>query len=161
LVRDGTFWTAVNSNFLDVGVLEWCKLLADPKDPHCYAKIVADVMLFENDLFTLLRVTPEDWRRYREAVRAYRDKFIAHLDSKLVMRIPKLDLAVKSVSFYHSYVVKTEGNAEVLLGMPPDPRQFYQACRRDAAVGYAMRAERQSNVRLERPGGMRERRNRE
>jgi len=51
-------------------------------------------------------------------MREYRDKFIAHLDLELVMNIPKLDLARKSVEFYHAYVVANETQPADLSGWP-------------------------------------------
>ena len=40
LVRDSDFWRTVNRNFLDVAVLEWCKLLGDEKARHYWRKTV-------------------------------------------------------------------------------------------------------------------------
>ena len=33
------FWTQVSANFLDISVLEWCKLLGDEKDKHFCATL--------------------------------------------------------------------------------------------------------------------------
>jgi hypothetical protein len=33
------FWTQVSANFLDISVLEWCKLLGDEKDKHFWVTL--------------------------------------------------------------------------------------------------------------------------
>ena len=136
LVRDGPFWTAAVNNFLDIGVLEWCKLFGDQKDPHFWGKIVADQNGFEAGLYSELKVTDSEFVRFRDGMRAYRNRFVAHLDSELTMRIPQLDLAVHSTSYYHSAIV-AEAGAEVLTGMPLDANDFYRACSRVARDVYA------------------------
>jgi hypothetical protein len=34
------FWTQISANFLEIAVLEWCKLLGDEKDKHFWRNIV-------------------------------------------------------------------------------------------------------------------------
>ena len=35
------YWKTVTSNCLDVCILEWCKLFADPRDPHHWRNVVS------------------------------------------------------------------------------------------------------------------------
>ena len=37
-----SFWRQANANFLDVSVLEWCKLFGEPKGEHGWRLIVTD-----------------------------------------------------------------------------------------------------------------------
>src|ERR1700722_13640452 len=73
------FWSQVSSNFLDIAVLEWCKLLGDDRDKHFWRNVVADPAAFEANLL----VKPENegirLRGLRQKDAWYRDKFVAHL----------------------------------------------------------------------------------
>jgi hypothetical protein len=48
------FWAQVSSNFLDIAVLEWCKLMGDDKDKHFWRNVVADPAAFEASLLVNL-----------------------------------------------------------------------------------------------------------
>ncbi len=37
------FWRAANNNFIDMCVLEWCKLFADMQGKHHWSKIVTSI----------------------------------------------------------------------------------------------------------------------
>jgi hypothetical protein len=38
----GNFWRVVIGNFIEICVLEWRKLFADPKGKHHWSKIISD-----------------------------------------------------------------------------------------------------------------------
>jgi len=113
-----SFWRTVNGNFIDVCVLEWCKLIGDAKGQHCWERIVSDKANFKSELLKHLTVSECEFEEFRLKMREYRDKFIAHLDSDREMKIPALDLARKSVEFYHAYVVANEAQLGDLSGWP-------------------------------------------
>ena len=72
-------------------------------------------------------------------MREYRDKFIAHLDSELVMNIPTLDLARKSVEFYHAYIVANEAQSGDLSGLPDTTNKLqggYKKAKEEAEIVY-------------------------
>ena len=106
-----SFWRQANANFIDVCVLEWCKLLGDRKAEHHWSRIVRDTAEFEAGLLQRLGVNAVAFQAQIDAMRRYRDKFVAHLDSLPVMDIPVLDAAQASVWFYHGYVAAHEVEA--------------------------------------------------
>lgn len=110
----------VSNNALDAVVLEWCKLFADSNDKHHWSRIVGKSDDFWSALVKNLGVTKDAFDDYEAAMRRYRDKFVAHLDSDEVMDIPDFDLAERSVAFYHSHLVskEVEDTAMVLKGLP-------------------------------------------
>jgi hypothetical protein len=112
------FWRVVNGNFIDTCVLEWCKLLGDAKGQHCWERVVSDKAKFKADLLKYLNVSDAEFEDFRLKMREYRDKFVAHLDSDLIMNIPTLDLARRSVEFYHAHVVANEAQNNDLGGLP-------------------------------------------
>ena len=124
-----SFWRIVNGNFIDVCVLEWCKLMGDAKGQHCWERVVSDKAKFKAELFKHLNVSESQFEKFRLEMREYRDKFLAHLDSELVMNIPMLDLARKSVEFYHAYVVANEAQSGDLSGLPDTTNKLQAATR--------------------------------
>jgi hypothetical protein len=135
------FWMTLSNNALDAVVLEWCKLFADPNDKHHWSKIVSKPDDFRSELLKHLEVTKGDFDAYQTAMRRYRDKFVAHLDSDEVMDIPDFDLAERSVAFYHSHLVSKEvaDAAMVFKGLPPSPAAlatYYKDELRTATIIY-------------------------
>jgi len=69
----------VNGNFLDICVLEWCKLFGDPCGKHYWGKIISDRMGFFQGLLNELKMSESEFNAYVTEMRAYRDKYVAHL----------------------------------------------------------------------------------
>lgn len=109
--------TAYN-NFLDICVLAWCKLFGDKKGEHYWGAIVTDTINFEKELLQHLGVDTAAFEAYRLEVRAYRDKFVAHLDSELRADIPSLDLAWRAVEFYYDFLCIHEAAPGDLAYLP-------------------------------------------
>jgi len=84
--RDGApvfkeqFWITANSNFLDIGVPEWCKLFGDVRGKHYWGKVITTVAGFFYGLLKSLRMTADQLELYVKEMRIYRDSFVAHLD---------------------------------------------------------------------------------
>ncbi|WP_136524546.1 hypothetical protein [Geomonas ferrireducens] len=53
----GQFGRNVNSNFLDIAVLEWCKLFADTRGKHFWRKAISGDVSFQNSLLAELGLT--------------------------------------------------------------------------------------------------------
>jgi hypothetical protein len=134
-----SFWRIVNGNFIDACVLEWCKLLGDAKGQHSWERVVSDKVKFKADLLRRLDVSDAQFEEFRLEMREYRDRFIAHLDSERVMNIPTLDLARKSVEFYHAYVVANEiqyGDLGGLSDTAEELQRGYKDCEKEAEIVY-------------------------
>jgi hypothetical protein len=99
------FWREAHVNFLDICVLEWCKLFADRKSEHHWRRVIDDHGRFEADLYATLSVTVDEFAKLIEKAKHYRDKFVAHLDEERTMHPPKLDLPKKSVVFLYGRLV--------------------------------------------------------
>ncbi len=113
-----TFWRAVSGNFIDICVLEWCKLFADPKGKHHWKNVLADPDSFRATLFQHLGTDEHQFAKETEIMLRYRDKFIAHLDSDRIMNIPALENPKKAVWFYYGYLLRNE--AVNSAGLPID-----------------------------------------
>jgi hypothetical protein len=135
--RAANFWRIVGGNFIDLCVLEWCKLLAEPKGKHHWSGIVSDAVGFKNALLQDMGIDDAMFEREIAVMRQYRDKFLAHLDSDYTMNIPTLDKAKQAVWFYHAYVVQHEAKPGDLSGLPLALDPDYEECEAEAGTVYS------------------------
>jgi hypothetical protein len=127
LLRTEEFWKRANGNFLDIAVLEWCKLFAEPKGAHGWRKILSDPTAFEVALLAKLGISHSDLDDYCVEMRTYRDKFVAHLDDNGNANYPTLDLAIGSTKFLYSYLLSTEDKGGYFVGLPCNPEMTYRS----------------------------------
>jgi hypothetical protein len=126
LRNSSDFWTRTNANFVDMAVLEWCKLLTDRDDKHHWRNIVTDPEAFKAKLLARLKMTPAALLNLVKCMSYYRNKFVAHLDSDEVMNIPELSKALEAVNFYHEHVVTEEASAVDLGRLVDTAEKFAQ-----------------------------------
>ncbi len=137
------FGATVNGNMLDIAILEWCKLFADRKALHHWQRVIRDDIEQQRFLGELLRnasTNKNDWKRYLDSMRIYRDKFVAHLDDLSVMQIPSLEIALKCVLFLYSYI-RANCPASMFAmpqcaNLPEDLSVYYEGCRDEARGAY-------------------------
>jgi hypothetical protein len=119
--KHASFWRQASANFLDIAVLDWCKLFADWSGEHYWPKVVSDPGAFEAALLRHLGKTAAEHKQLCDAMWKYRSQFVAHLDDKKVMDIPVLDVAWSAVQFLHGHVVSREGAATDFTGHAANP----------------------------------------
>jgi hypothetical protein len=107
------FWREAHVNFLDICILDWCKLFADRKGEHHWRRVIDDHNGFKAGLCATLNVSLDEFDQLIEMTKHYRDKFVAHLDQARKMRPPELDLSEKSIVFLYR-CVDHDGAAELL-----------------------------------------------
>jgi hypothetical protein len=134
---EGGFWSQVNGNFLDMCVLEWCKLFADKKGKHHWGNVVTDRAAFKAQLLRHVGLDDEAFQREIDSMRDYRDKFVAHLDEERCGRYPSLDLPKKAVWFYYAHVVNHQAKPGDLAGLQVDLDAGYMDCEDEARTVYA------------------------
>ena len=121
--KTASFWRQASSNFIDMCVLEWCKMFADRNAVHHWRKTVFNPVQFEADLLAYLNLTAAEFLKHLGEIRFYRDKFVAHLDDHNEMNVPMLNLLQQSVWFYHAHIVTNEVEPGDLAGIPTDTPQ--------------------------------------
>jgi hypothetical protein len=104
----GDFWISADGNFVDMAVLEWCKVLGDDRAEHGWRKILTEPHRFFAALPSDLAMDAAEWAGLVAEVRWYRDKFLAHLDSDLVMDVPVLDKALQAAGRYYRWTLDNE-----------------------------------------------------
>lgn len=115
---EANFWITTSGNCIDICVLEWCKLFADQKGKHYWGKVVTDPLSFQAALLRRMGLDEATYQEQLDAVRHYRDKFVAHLDDEKRLTPPWLDGAKAAVWFYHAHVVQKEAKEGELIGLP-------------------------------------------
>jgi hypothetical protein len=134
----GNFWVTTDGNFLDMAVLEWCKLFGDRKAHQFWGAVVSDAVAFEAALLLAVDQTPDEFAQQAQVARAYRDKFLAHLDSELVMRPPMLDPMWDAVRFLYRHILQHEMTTAEATRVNLDIDDYYAECFAEAKAVYAV-----------------------
>lgn len=134
--ESANFFRVANSNFLDILVIEWCKLFADKKGKHYWPNVIIDKAGFKAELLKVLEIDEAAFEQVIEIMRHYRDKFLAHLDSEETMNIPALDIPKKAAWFYYAYLVANEAVDEEFLGLDADLDLLYRRMEMEAQAAY-------------------------
>jgi len=108
------FWIAAHNNFLDVGILEWCKLFAESTGKHYWAQSISDHPAFLVELVQATGKSDSEFSEYRDGLRRYRNRFLAHLDEDNVYRLPRMTAAVSSTKLLLTWLVEKEDNCDAL-----------------------------------------------
>jgi hypothetical protein len=122
----GAFWREAHGNFIDICVLDWCKLFADPKGKHHWRRVIDEPDRFKADLCATLGVTVAEFATLITQVRRYRDSFVAHLDNERMMRLPTLELPKRSIAFLHERLPQEARSYEDWEGLPTTAEQLDQ-----------------------------------
>jgi len=131
------FWINVNGNFMDICVLEWCKLFADEKrGKHYWGKVITDRASFFDRLMKILGMTRDEFAAYIDEMRSYRDKFVAHLDLNERMQIPKLLVAQQRASYLYDYMRTYEDEGGLFTDAPDTASSFYNRFLKEGKLVY-------------------------
>ena len=126
LRKNSQFWRNANGNFIDICVLEWCKIFADERGAHFWRTIIAEPDQFFPGLLEFTKQDSDQFNCYVNEMKLYRDKFIAHLDSELVMHIPKMRIGCKCISYFYNYVLAHENDGNDFPDAPPSAYHYYK-----------------------------------
>ena len=69
LIFKDQFWVNANGNFLDICVLEWCKLFVDKRGKHHWRKVITDQASFYDGLLQAVNLTEAEFEAYIEIMR--------------------------------------------------------------------------------------------
>lgn len=135
----------INGNFMDMAVLEWCKLFGDPRhEPQHWERVLMGIELrrkFKLSLLEALNLTSKDWNAHKQACIRYRSDFIAHLGSEPTIKTPFLDPVWKSAAFYYDFL----RNREMPAADPADIQGFYSTCATAGREYYKSRSSQSSS----------------
>ena len=134
--RREQFWRTVNGNFIDICMLEWCKLFGDLNAMHHWSKCITDAHQFCAGLHRAVELDEQRFEDYRIEVRVYRDKFVAHLDELNNIAIPHLAPGIASVRYLYEYLLDVEDDGDVFHDAPRDPWARYHEYLREGRVAH-------------------------
>lgn len=132
----GEILATIDGNFIDMAVIEWCKIFGDIKGKHHWRKVV-DHQDFETEMLKYLNQSSEEFKNYVNENREYRDKFIAHLDDEVSINIPKMDKAKDAVEFLYGYLTGVEASTGIFIGLPTGMAVYYEGCFNKASAFFA------------------------
>jgi len=125
--KEEQFWITANGNFLDIAVLEWCKLFVDSKGKHHFSKALEEAHQFKQELLGKLELTEAQFNDYIGSFKTYRDKFIAHLDEENIMNIPHLKVARRSANFLCQRLLLQEAENNTFADAPSSAQKVYRS----------------------------------
>lgn len=130
------FWVNANGNFIDIAVLEWCKLFAEHDGKHHWKRLVADRPTFIAGLCERLGMSAKQFRNYATGIQRYRNKFVAHLDEEHVMQIPRMRVARKATVYLYEYLLRDPEAKTYLADAQHSASEFYSVMYRHAHEEY-------------------------
>lgn len=125
VVVQRNFWIRANGNFLDIAVSEWCKVFADRRSKHHFARVMPEAATLLAGLTAALGMDEAAYGALIAGVREYRDKFVAHLDDQRVMNVPAMQPLLDSAIFLYDTLCTNEATVVHLTGLQPDAKEFY------------------------------------
>lgn len=124
--RQEQFWITLNGNFIDTCLLEWCKLFGDLKAKYHWSRCITDADHFLGGLYARTGMDAAAFEAFRVEVRAYRDKFVAHLDELNQIQIPRLQPVIDSVHYLYQYLHDVEDDVEAFIDAPSNANTHYR-----------------------------------
>jgi len=127
--KDGfklNFWIYVFNNSIDLAVLDWFHLFGYHNDDLHWKQIVADIEAFRQQLFDHVNMTEDEWKSYREEIKTYRDKDVAHIEVRPASQVPEMGIALKTATYYYDYVLKELARFGDYSNWPKDLTDYHQ-----------------------------------
>jgi hypothetical protein len=114
------YWNTTHGNYIDIAVIEWCKLFgSDRQEKFHWKSVVNDAARYKKQLLTVFGKGETEWAVYRETILKYRDKFVAHLDEEKNCIVPYLKTALKLVENHYDYLLEYEAEDDFVSLVPP------------------------------------------
>jgi hypothetical protein len=123
------YWIYVFNNFLDMAVLEWCKVFGSRGEETHWSTLVEDPDAFRTAMLAEFHLTRDEWDKYWERMKNYRDAHIAHhTRDPRVTKYPHLDIALRACFFYYKHLLRELRNVkdDPLYFYPPDLEAYYE-----------------------------------
>jgi len=131
LIVDRHFWVLMNGNFLNVAVLDWCKLFAESNGKHHWSCSFKNE--WKEQLFARMAMSQSKFKKELGLVNEYRSKFVAHLDDPIAMNYPNTNFMLDSVSYLHDCLKTNFETKRFFVGYYKFAEELY-ASRIEAAI---------------------------
>ncbi len=126
------FWISVFNNAIDIAILDWFHLFGYHNDDLHWKNIVNDIPAFRSTLYDYVELDEEEWKSYREKIKVYRDKDVAHIEIRPEPRVPDMRIALKAANLYYQYVLKELSSFSNYSNEPGDLLEYCQKSQKQA-----------------------------
>lgn len=126
------FWLTVHGNFLDVCVLEWCKLFGNRNGKYHWKNVTLDLDAFRSELLDMHGIDEAALKKLLNEVKSYRDKFVAHLEEQEITAIPNLNVPYLLTEFYFRKLQSDFPTLQAHGSLPQHFDQYYDHCLKEA-----------------------------
>jgi len=120
------FWIVMFNNAIDIAVLDWFHLFGYHNDDLHWKRVVQDVDSFRQGLVQSLGMSEPEWTAYRESIKDYRDKDVAHIEVRPVSHVPDMAIALQAVAYYYTYLLTELLHDSQYNAWPKDLKDYYQ-----------------------------------
>ena len=121
------FWICMYNNAIDLAVLDWFHLFGYHNDDLHWKRIVQDIAAFKQGLFQSVGMSGGQWAAYRESIKDYRDKDVAHIEVRPVSQVPEMAVALQAAAYYYAYVLNELSGYSNYTSWPKELNDYYHA----------------------------------
>ncbi len=120
------FWICMYNNAIDLAVLDWFHLFGYHKDNLHWKRVVADVAGFRKGLLQGVGMAEKEWMAYRESIKDYRDKDVAHIEVRPVSQVPEMTVALRAVAYFYTCVLVELSGYRDYRAWPKHLEEYYK-----------------------------------
>lgn len=126
------FWLTVQGNFIDVCVLEWCKLFGNRNGKYHWKNVLCDPDNFRRELLDTHGIDEAALKKLWNTVKDYRDDFVAHTEEQEMSVVPNMNLPYLLVEFYYRKLQLNFPSLETDDCLPAHIDRYYDSCLKEA-----------------------------
>jgi len=131
LLEEG-FWLTVHGNFVDVCVLEWCKLFGNRNGKYHWQNVTLNPQEFRRQLLNMHGIDEAQLEKLWNEVKDYRDDFVAHLEEDEATAIPNLNVPYLLTTFYFRALQSDFPDLQLTSTLPQYFDRYYDGCLKQA-----------------------------
>ena len=126
------FWLSVIGNFVDIAVLEWCKLFGNRNGKYHWSKVLLSPETFRSDMLNQLGLEQERFDSMYLTVKRYRDEFVAHLEDVETTTVPNMNVPYVLAWSYYRQLRTDYPSLASIKELPKDYGNYFAVHSRDA-----------------------------
>lgn len=118
----------MHGNFLDICVLEWCKLFGNRNGEYHWIKVVPNSDAFKREMLSMHGIDDAAFNDLWSQLKDYRDNFIAHLEGQETTAVPNFGVAYLLTAFYFRQLQSAFPSLRVETSLPAHFDRYYNQC---------------------------------
>jgi hypothetical protein len=128
------YWLTVSGNFIDVCVMEWCKLFGSKSKTNYYhyRNVLGDPDRFKASMLDMHALDEKSYLELWGSIKKYRDEFVAHLEKSENTPVPNMQVAGQLVDHYYRALTNEFPHLTSVIDLPKHIDQYYVKCLNEA-----------------------------